>query len=54
MTREQLSSMAVKKFGFAEGYKKYNQIIELLDYTYKHINDCGFALDFYEKIFDIL
>ena len=54
MTREELEHRLCEKFGLAEGYKKYSQIKEILDYTYKHINECGFAFDFYEKIFNIL
>ena len=54
MLREELEYKLSKKFGTTEGHKKYTQIKEFLDYTYKHINECGFALEFYDKIFNII
>ena len=54
MTREQLEHKLKEKFGVVECYKKYTQIKELLEYTYGNVGKCGFALDFYDKIFDLL
>lgn len=54
MTREELEYKLIKRFGITEGYKKYSQIKEFLDYTFKHINECGFSFEFYNKIFKIL
>ena len=54
MSREQLEHKLSQKFGIIEGHNKYSKIKDLLIYTYKHINECAFSTDFYDKIFDLL
>lgn len=54
MLREEFQYKLEQKFGLTKGYNIYSQIIELTRFITQNINKPGFAMDFYDKVYEII
>jgi len=54
MLREKLQYKLEQKFGLTKGYNIYSQILELSSFVTQNINKPGFAMDFNDKVYEII
>ena len=54
MLREKLEYKLQQKFGLTKGYNIYSQILELSSFVTQNVNKPGFAMDFYNKVYEII